>query len=340
MAVLRANLLDVRLVLSRAVVYGVISAVSVLTYVSVLALTWRWDRDRADIAVSVLATVLVGLLLGTVKSRVERWVEAALFGRREQAGTLTADLVEAVGRHADPSRVTTEVADRVRASLGAAHVRVEPDAGPAGASGRRRGDGLRLPLVHHGHALGTLVVVGGRASPTAATEAAAQVASAMWSVHLSEELQRARTELVRSREDERLRVRRDLHDGIGPVLAAAALQVDSLRRRLDPADGGGREIAERVKVDLRRALDDVRSLVDDLRPPALGTASGWWVPWPTHVACARLGRPDRASPRRRRRHGRAGGRGGGVPDRGEGVTNVLRHCGGRRWPTWTARRDG
>jgi signal transduction histidine kinase len=45
--------------------------------------------------------------------------------------------------------------------------------------------------------------------------------------------------------------------------------VDSLRRRIDPTDAEGFEIAERVKEDLRRALSDLRSLIDGLRPPAL-----------------------------------------------------------------------
>ena len=54
-----------------------------------------------------------------------------------------------------------------------------------------------------------------------------------------------------------MRIRRDLHDGIVPLLATVTLQLDSLRRRL-PADDEGRGIAEDAKADVRRAMGDLR----------------------------------------------------------------------------------
>ena len=74
---------------------------------------------------------------------------------------------------------------------------------------------------------------------------------------------------VRSREQEKLRIRRDLHDGVGPLLAAATLQVDALGRRLDPGDQQGAELSARIVEELQRAIAEVRAVVEGLRPAVL-----------------------------------------------------------------------
>ncbi len=271
-AILRENLLDIRLVLSRTVILAGISLLTLVTYGLALALASRWLSERADVAVSIIATVLVVLLLGSVKDRLEMWTEHRLFGPGQLDPGLAAGLAATVARHEDRSKVLREMAEQVRSGLGLAYVALEPDRRAGTAVGRRPEQTVSFPLRHQGQDLGVLTAgVRGDAPPDPGLigAAASDVSSALWSLHLARELQRAREQLVRGRESERLRVRRDLHDGVGPVLAAAALQVDSLRRRIDPADQHGLQIADRVKGDLRRALDDVRSLIDGLRPAAL-----------------------------------------------------------------------
>jgi signal transduction histidine kinase len=67
-----------------------------------------------------------------------------------------------------------------------------------------------------------------------------------------------------------MRLRRDLHDGLGPVLAGLTLQVDALRDRVDPAvDQSTMELLDRIKTELRRCVADVRRAVDGLRPADL-----------------------------------------------------------------------
>jgi signal transduction histidine kinase len=87
-------------------------------------------------------------------------------------------------------------------------------------------------------------------------------------VRLNGELQRSRERLVTAREEERRRIRRDLHDGLGPTLAALGLKLETARNRLadDPrADVLLAELAERTQA----AVGDIRRLVYALRPPAL-----------------------------------------------------------------------
>jgi signal transduction histidine kinase len=74
---------------------------------------------------------------------------------------------------------------------------------------------------------------------------------------------------VIAREEERRRIRRDLHDGLGPALAGVAFGIDAARNTLrrDPA-ASDLALAE-IKAEVQASLGDVRRLVYDLRPPTL-----------------------------------------------------------------------
>ena len=83
------------------------------------------------------------------------------------------------------------------------------------------------------------------------------------------ELQRARERLVAAREDERRRLRRDLHDGLGPALAGAALKVEAAENVLTSDPAAAADLLERARSEIQGAVADVRRLVHALRPPAL-----------------------------------------------------------------------
>ena len=86
---------------------------------------------------------------------------------------------------------------------------------------------------------------------------------------LAADLQHARERLVAAREEERRRLRRDLHDGLGPALASLTLKVDAARDELNYDTGSAAAMLTEVKGDIRAAVGDIRRLVYDLRPPAL-----------------------------------------------------------------------
>jgi two-component system, NarL family, sensor kinase len=75
-------------------------------------------------------------------------------------------------------------------------------------------------------------------------------------------------DLVTMREEERRRLRRDLHDGLGPTLAGLTLGLDTARA-LAPGQPELQELLGRLKAETQRAVTDVRSIVYGLRPPAL-----------------------------------------------------------------------
>jgi signal transduction histidine kinase len=130
-------------------------------------------------------------------------------------------------------------------------------------------------LVSHGERIGRLRV--GRRSTGARfsrhecrllRDIAHQAAVAAEATRLNRDLQASRERLVTAREEERRRLRRDLHDGLGPSMAGMSLQVRAALRAVPP-DSRAAQILEAVCVDLKSCTASVRQLVDELRPPVL-----------------------------------------------------------------------
>jgi len=86
---------------------------------------------------------------------------------------------------------------------------------------------------------------------------------------LSADLQRSRERLVEAREEERRRLRRDLHDGLGPQLSSQALTIDAVRALMRRDPDAAEALLLDLKADAQAAVTDIRRLVYGLRPPAL-----------------------------------------------------------------------
>ena len=96
---------------------------------------------------------------------------------------------------------------------------------------------------------------------------ARQAGPAAHAVSLRRALDVSRAGLVTAREEERRRIRRDLHDGLGPALAGVAFGLDAARNTLatDP-EATAATLAE-LKTEVQASIADVRRLVYELRPP-------------------------------------------------------------------------
>jgi signal transduction histidine kinase len=184
---------------------------------------------------------------------------------------------------ADPADVLPHAARTVCDALCVpyAAIALDDDGGDGGwvlaEFGRQGVDPEAFPVVHRGVVLGRLLV-----SPRSRAEAftsreralladlAAQAGVAVHALRLTADLRRSREHLVRSREEERRRLRRELHDGLGPALAGMTLQIGAARVLLD---GGEDDRADEALGVLERQLQacvgEVRRVVDDLRPAAL-----------------------------------------------------------------------
>jgi len=262
-AILRHRLFDIRLVLSRTLTYLFLVVGVVAVYALLLFATDRLTGNGTVgglLAVGVVA-VAVHPAYSFLRWRIERWV----YGLRSDpraAIRLLADRAEA----ADATGLIAAVTEAVAAALSVDRVRVETSPGEPDAA-------LRVPMVHRGERVGDLAieVPAGREFAESdldlVEDLARYAAILVRSQQLNDELRESRSLIVASREEERRRLRRELHDGVGPALAAVVLKLNATQSRTD-ADERNALITE-TRHEVKAAIAEVRRLVDDLRPPAI-----------------------------------------------------------------------
>jgi two-component system NarL family sensor kinase len=277
----RPDLGDVDALVAWTLTTAVVAAVVVALDLAVIAastalLGERLDERDVTLVVLVLAVVVYGPLRTWLGGLVRRLLlgrrgdrygaVSALAARLETTGTVDEQLPALAGAVADTFKV--------------GHVRVEvvtPDGGLLSAShGTAPAEVQEIDIAYQGERVGRLVLpVQGFRSMLShrdqglLVDLVRQAAVAIRARLLATELQESRERLVIGREDDRRRIRRDLHDGLGPVLGGVALRLQAAGNAIDTDPERARELVGVARTEVSDALDDVRRLVHDLRPPAL-----------------------------------------------------------------------
>jgi signal transduction histidine kinase len=195
----------------------------------------------------------------------------------ERADPLT--LVDRVGaglevEHDDP---VASMLEAVASAAGTSYAVVQDIQGASVARvGDSTGTTFDLPLRHRGVQLGTLTI-GPRRGATRVTEQDARLVTALaphlavvvGAARLAEELARERTRVTTATLAERDRLRRDLHDGLGPSLAGIALGLEAANtaHRTDP--DAVPALLERTRAEADVAVREIRRVLDGLRPTSL-----------------------------------------------------------------------
>jgi two-component system, NarL family, sensor kinase len=279
-AILRYRLYGLDVYVNRTLVYTGLTVVLGGLYVAVVLGLGHLLGQNASLGVALPATALVAVAFQPIRNRFQLSVNRLLYGQRDEPyaaiSSLGRRLGEAIGQTEVLSAMVETIADALRLPYVAVEL-AEPVAGLAAVHGTpAAGVALRLPLVHGGVRVGTLIL-GARAHGEALGEADRRLledfvhhaASAVSGVALSSEVQRSRERLVSAREEERRRLSGDLHDGLGPTLAGAILTIEAARGLLARDPAGVDELLDRAAASLEATVADIRRLVYGLRPPAL-----------------------------------------------------------------------
>lgn len=278
-AILRYRLFDIELIFKRSLVYAGLTLGLAAVYLAALAGLTQWFPSRSPV-IAVAGGGLVALCFHPLRARLRRWVSRLIYGSRDDPYDVVSQLGE-LDAAAAPRVALTRVVETLAQTLRLSYVAIELRNGggryeTSASSGRSRGDPTRVPLVHAGDTVGHLLldVMPGRepfgpADRRLLDDVASQVSRLAGVVLLNSALQQSRARLVSAREEERLRLHRDLHDGIGPTLAAQAMQLDVARTvlRTDPA--AAEDTLDRLATGTKNVLGEIRRIVDDLRPRAL-----------------------------------------------------------------------
>jgi two-component system NarL family sensor kinase len=277
-AILRHRLYEIDRIISRSLVYALLTACVIAAYVGLVSVLGGLLSTRASLGVSLVATVVVAVLFEPARRRIQLGVDRLLFGERRNPSAVLARLGRLEATLA-PELVLAGVAQTVASALRLPYAAVElrwPEGTVQAAHGDPVAEPVVVPLVYQQQPVGRLLV-----SPRAPSERftgverrllddlAGQVALVASAVQLTVDLQHARERLVRGREEERWRLHRDLHDGLGPTLAGVVLGLDAVHRALGGDQAAVGQLVDRLKADLQAAVADTRRLVYELRPPAL-----------------------------------------------------------------------
>jgi two-component system, NarL family, sensor kinase len=279
LAVLRYRLYEIDVLISRAVVYGLLSAAVAGLYLALVAAAGGLSGVGRGLSVPVLATVLAAAVLLPVRGRLQRRVDWLFYGDRgvpyDALARLGRRVEDASDTHSVLDCVVKTIADSLRLPYAAVELRLGDGWRPAAAYGEPRPEVTVFPLVTQRETVGRLLV--GRRAPgeqlgsddeRLLADLARQAGPAAHAVALRRALDASRADLVTTREEERRRLRRDLHDGLGPALAGLTLGLDTARA-LSPGQPELQELLGRLKAETQRAVTEVRRIIYGLRPPAL-----------------------------------------------------------------------
>jgi signal transduction histidine kinase len=258
----------------------------------------RPTADRAvyvAVAVCLVALVLVETYLLLVPAVGADWAAAVVVGlqvpvlfaarlvasvlvygrdARPALARLGARLEGAIG----PDDVPGTVADAVRGALYAPYAAVALSPDGIAESGSRPADARieRFPVVYDARRVAEILVAvraGERALSSRDQDVvdrlAARAGGALHGAAVMAELRAAREDLVLAREEERRRLRRDLHDDLAPTLAGLGMRAAAVAAlaRTDLAQAAS--VAEGLEAGLQGAAEQVRHIAYDLRPPLL-----------------------------------------------------------------------
>ena len=346
--ILLDRLFDIDVVVNRALVYGGLTLGVVAVYVAVTTAIGMVVGTDHGFGISLLATGIAALAALPLRDLLQRSVNRLMYGQRDEPWRAMRRLGQRLELAADPDRAFPVIVETIAEALRLPYVGLElvGDAGEfaiAAQTGPGGSDVVTVPLTHGTEPVGRLVLgirSGERGFRTdeqgLLEDLARQAGTAIHALRLRDDLARSHERLVLAREEERRRLRRDLHDGLGPTLASIGLRAEASAESLTSDPATARRLLDELGAEVRAALADIR------RARRRAAAAG----------PRRAGAPRARSNSRPRAWSRGGGSAAGtriVVDRPaaplpelpaavevaayriavEALTNVVRHSGAR-----------
>ena len=284
-AILRYHLWDIDVIINRTVVYGALSALVILGYVAIVGGLGLLLQAEGSLPIALVGTSIIAISFQPLRDRLQRGVNRLMYGERDDPYAVLGRLSERLEVVAAVQSVLPTIVETVAEALKLpyAAITLKEGEGFGTAAEYRRASKHQsaanreiLPLIYQSETVGQMIL-----APRAPNEGfseidrrlletiARQAGVAAYNVRLTQDLQRSRERLVTTREEERRRLRRDLHDGLGPVLAAMSFKLDAVHNLADRDPDAVKKIATELKSQMQDALADIRRIAYNLRPPAL-----------------------------------------------------------------------
>ncbi|SDE66642.1 Signal transduction histidine kinase [Paenibacillus sp. UNCCL117] len=287
LAIMRRRLWDIQPLVKRTFTYAILSAVIIAGYALIVTYITQLFQTRVNFPISLASTACIVLIFSPVKEQLQRWTNRIFKGRHDDPYGVLKELRQHLVQPMSPDAMLCEVAQTVMSALqlpyAAISIQAQHQESVIAFAGTQQQHVGRFPIIHQGEQIAVFIaayrphendfssedlelldVLIGHAGPIV------RIASMSVGMKLlMEELQLSRQKLVMAREEERLHIRRNLHDDLAPRLAALALNAATAEGfvKRDP------DLATEMLTDLRKVIretvSDIRSMVHDLRPSRL-----------------------------------------------------------------------
>lgn len=288
LAIARYRLWDIDIVIRRTLVYAALTACVIGIYVLIVGYFGAVFRTSGNLAISLIATGVVAVLFQPLRDFLQHSINRLLYGQRDEPYVILTGLGQRLKSTLDPDATLSTIVETVREALKLSYAAIEVKAGATFSLAASNGTSankhmLQLPLIYQETSMGTLLVAPRERddmfTPTdlhLLQDLANQIGSAVHNVcltddlrMLTQDLQHARERLVTTREEERRRLRRDLHDGLGPQLSAIMLKVGLISTLYQHEPEETATLLGQLEEEIEAVISDIRRLVYNLRPPAL-----------------------------------------------------------------------
>ncbi|MBI4883610.1 MAG: hypothetical protein HY826_06085 [Actinobacteria bacterium] len=275
--VLQRQLFEIKLIVKPSLVYAALTASVLGMYVAVVQVVGQLGGGLVG---PVVATGVVAVAFEPLHRRLHRGVDRLLHGDRADPTVAVARLVGYLTASSAPDLLLAAAAAGVGEALRVPGVKVTAvvDGSVVGEAewGIFQTEVEHVPVHFYADLVGHLTVarresqtLPNRADDRVLSLLLPHVATAMHIVRLTADLNAAREQAVRVREEERRRIRRDLHDGLGPVLAGLGLSLEGVSDLVEVDPRRARVSLGELAESVHATIADVRRLVYELRPPAL-----------------------------------------------------------------------
>jgi signal transduction histidine kinase len=277
-SIMRFRLWNINIVINRALVFGAVTASTIALYALVLVGLGILFQSSDSIFIPLIATGVAVLTFQPLRGRFQGAINRMMYGERDDPIAVLTRLGEQLEGTATPNATLKGIVETIvhALKLPYAAIVLGDEGEPTVSAGEPTDNSIHLPLIYQGQEVGSLLV-GPRSVNEALTpkdqqlleSITRQAGAVAYNARLTADLQQARQHLVNAREEERRRIRRDLHDGLGPQLASLTLKMDATRNLLEVKPKEADRLLSESKAQVQDAVADIRRLVYDLRPPTL-----------------------------------------------------------------------
>ena len=281
-AVIKYRLWDINPIINRTLVYGALSATTIALYVVAVGFFSNYfHSSRINFIVSFIATGVVAILFEPLRERLQRAVNRLMYGERDDPTTVLTRLSQQLESALAPESVLQTIVETLVQTLRLPYAAItffslDEEPRIIAGFGRPPSEMTHLPLTYQTERVGELIL-----APRAPGESfspedlkliniiAQQAGVAAYTVRLNNDLQKSRERLVTAQEEERRRLRRDLHDGVGPTLASLSQRLDTAADLVESDPSRSVQLLKELKGQVKGTLAEIRRLVYALRPPVL-----------------------------------------------------------------------